>query len=204
MHDFIARFGVILLDTLVPIGIGFILHKADLISKRGVDLVIKFNVRAMFTILSVLTFWKLKISAELLMLPVGAIVMTLVPFWVMSYLTRKNPDPLERGALVTAGMLGNIGTLGGVISFLILGPLGFSYVQILATIANVILILFNFPLCQKYREAAEAIPGTCCKNRRVPHQEQNFFSLFFTWNQVALLGMILVVVLSVNEVRQPE
>lgn len=105
MHDFIARFGVILLDTLVPIGIGFILHKADLISKRGVDLVIKFNVRAMFTILSVLAFWKLKISAELLMLPVGAIVMTLVPFWVMSYLTRKNPDPLERGALVTLSLI---------------------------------------------------------------------------------------------------
>lgn len=214
MHDFLSRFGIILLDTLVPIGVGFFLHKAGWINKQGIDWVIKFNVRVMFTILSVLAFWKLKLTWELMMLPVGGIVMMIIPLFLMTYVTKKNNDPLERGALITAGMLGNIGTLGGVIAFLILGAAGFSYVQILATIANVVLILINFPLCQKYREEAEAMKvaenerlGKPCSGPRasVPvRRKLNFVSLFFTWNQVALVGMLAGIALSEMNVSQPQ
>ncbi len=202
MNDFAARFAMILLDTLVPITVGYVLHRREWISKAGIDWVIKFNVRVMFTLLSILSFWKLNMSGSLVMLPVVGLLMMFVPYALMTWLTRRNPDPLERGALVTSGMLGNIGTLGGVLAFLLQGPVGFGYVQILATLSNVMLILFNFPLCQKYRAAAEAADAHLPKSASAG-KKRGFVSLFFTWNQVALLGMLLGIFLSSAHVHQP-
>lgn len=194
--ELLARFATIILDTLVPIALGYFLHRAGWITKQGIDWVIKFNVRVVFTVLSILAFWKLRLTWEVMMVPVATVVMTFIPYFLMTALTRRVADPLERGAMITSGMLGNVGTLGGVICYLVIGPLGFSYVQIMAAVLNVILILFNFPLCQRYRDMAQTAGQSTLPKR-------SFVSLFFTWNQVALLGMLLGMGLSFGEVNQP-
>ncbi len=199
--DFAVRFGTILFDTLLPITVGYVLHRRNLITREGVDWIIKLNVRGVFTVLSILSFWKLSLTWELVMLPVAGLLMMMVPFALMTWLTRNNPDPAERGALITAGMLGNVGTLGGVVAFLLKGPIAFGYVQILATLSNLVLILFNFPLCQKYRD--EAIAKSACSRSTCLAQKRSFASLFFTWNQVALLGMLAGILLSAFHVPQP-
>lgn len=205
MSDLTFRLLSILFDTLVPVSIGYVLHRHHLISQRGIDWVIKINVRVVFTLLSILSFWKLELSAHILWVPFATLCLTMLPYGLMLYLTRRETNPLVRGAQVTSGMLGNTGTLGGLLCYLILGPVSFSYVQIMATIQNVVLILFNFPLSQHFRDQADALLRAKGGNvQRGERPKKRFVDLFFTWNQVALLGMLLGLGLSWYAVPQPQ
>ena len=197
MNDSLLRIAFLLFDTIVPITLGYVLHKRGIVTERGTKKVITFNVRVVFTVLALIAFWKLRFTAEVLLVPVAALLITFLPYFIMMAATRRNPDPRERGALVTAGMLGNTGTLGGLVTVLLLGPAAYAYVQVVAVIQNVILILFNFPVAQRFRDQADA------GRSESPIRKRSFAELFFTWNQVALLGMIAGGTLSVAGVPQP-
>ena len=184
MNDTLLRIALLLIDTIIPISLGYILHKKGIVTQEGTKKVITFNVRVVFTVLAVISFWSLHIGPAIFWVPVIALVITFLPYFIMMAATKKNPDPRERGALVTAGMLGNTGTLGGLVCYLLLGPAAFAYVQIVAVIQNVLLITFNFPVAQKFHDMAVAGEG------KAPMKKRSFAELFFTWNQVALIGMI--------------
>ena len=70
--------------------------------------------------------------------------------------------------------------------------------QIVAVIQNVLLITINFPVAQKFHDMAVAGEG------KAPMKKRSFAELFFTWNQVALIGMIVGAGLSLAHVPQPE
>ena len=156
MNDTLLRIALLLIDTIIPISLGYILHKKGIVTQEGTKKVITFNVRVVFTVLAVISFWSLHIGPAIFWVPVIALVITFLPYFIMMAATKKNPDPRERGALVTAGMLGNTGTLGGLVCYLLLGPAAFAYVQIVAVIQNVLLITFNFPVAQKFHDMAVA------------------------------------------------
>ena len=156
MNDTLLRIAFLLIDTIIPISLGYILHKKGIVTQEGTKKVITFNVRVVFTVLAVISFWSLHIGPAIFWVPVIALVITFLPCFIMMAATKKNPDPRERGALVTAGMLGNTGTLGGLVCYLLLGPAAFAYVQIVAVIQNVLLITFNFPVAQKFHDMAVA------------------------------------------------
>ena len=198
MNDTLLRIALLLIDTIVPISLGYILHKKGIVTQEGTKKVFTFNVRVVFTVLAVISFWSLHIGPAIFWVPVIALVITFLPYFIMMAATKKNPDPRERGALVTAGMLGNTGTLGGLVCYLLLGPAAFAYVQIVAVIQNVLLITFNFPVAQKFHDMAVAGEG------KAPMKKRSFSELFFTWNQVALIGMIVGAGLSLAHVPQPE
>lgn len=198
MNDTLLRIALLLIDTIIPISLGYILHKKGIVTQEGTKKVITFNVRVVFTVLAVISFWSLHIGPAIFWVPVIALVITFLPYFIMMAATKKNPDPRERGALVTAGMLGNTGTLGGLVCYLLLGPAAFAYVQIVAVIQNVLLITFNFPVAQKFHDMAVAGEG------KAPMKKRSFAELFFTWNQVALIGMIVGAGLSLAHVPQPE
>lgn len=195
-----TRILFLLLDTVTPILAGIFLHKKGWVSRQGTQRVMTFNVRVVFTILALISFWNIHFSASVFWIPVIGLVITFFPFFVMMVATRRESDPKVRGALVTSGMLGNTGSLGGIICFLLLGAPGYAYVQIVAVLQNLILIVFNFPLAQRFADEAAAKAG---RESTAP-KKRSFAELFFTWNQIALVGMIVGAALSLTETAQPE
>lgn len=105
MNDTLLRIALLLIDTIIPISLGYILHKKGIVTQEGTKKVITFNVRVVFTVLAVISFWSLHIGPAIFWVPVIALVITFLPYFIMMAATKKNPDPRERGALVTAGML---------------------------------------------------------------------------------------------------
>ena len=77
--------------------------KKGIVTQEGTKKVITFNVRVVFTVLAVISFWSLHIGPAIFWVPVIALVITFLPYFIMMAATKKNPDPRERGALVTAG-----------------------------------------------------------------------------------------------------
>lgn len=183
-------------DTICPIALGYALHAKGLVTREQTQKLITFCVRVIFTLLAFLAFWRLTISAEILWIVPVSLLLTFIPYWVGMAMTRGFRDPAERGAFVMSSMLGNTGTLGGLVSFLILGPIGYAYVQITAVIQNVLLVLFCFPVCQKFRDQASSSRGIVRK--------RSLRELLFTWNQISVVGMIAGGILSACGVTQPE
>ena len=196
MGDLSARILLFLLDTAGPVALGFWLRQRGLASKAFTDLVIRVNVRVVFTILAFISFWKLSFTADMAVIPAAGLLALLVPCLLGMALTRRNPDPLERGALVLSAMLGNTGTVGGLAAYLIIGPAAFACVQLAALIQSLIVVLLCFPMCQRFRDQADAEGG--------PLRRRTFREVFLTWNQVSILGMIAGAALSIGGVGQPE
>ncbi len=183
-------------DTICPIALGYALHAKGLVTREQTQKLITFNVRVIFTLLAFLAFWRLRIDAELIWIVPVSLLLTFIPYWVGMAMSRNFSDPAERGAFVMSAMLGNTGTLGGLVSFLILGPIGYAYVQITAVLQNVLLVLFCFPVCQKFRDQAVSAKGIVRK--------RSLRELLLTWNQIAVVGMIAGGILSACGVEQPE
>ena len=196
MDDLTVRILLFFFDIIGPISLGYWLKRQGLVSKTFTDKMIKVNVRVVFTILAFISFWKLPFSKDTAILPVLGILVLLFPYLIGMLMTRKNPDPLERGSLVLSAMLGNTGSIGGLVSYLIIGPVAFAYVQLAGIIQNFVVILFCFPMCQKFHDQAVSKGG--------PKRKRSFREIFLTWNQVSLLGMIAGAGLSLGGIEQPE
>lgn len=97
MNDTLLRIALLLIDTIIPISLGYILRKKGIVTQEGTKKVITFNVRVVFTVLAVISFWSLHIGPAIFWVPVIALVITFLPYFIMMAATKKNPDPRERG-----------------------------------------------------------------------------------------------------------
>lgn len=196
MDDTLFRIIQLLIDVIGPIALGYFLSVKKLATPAFTDFMIKFNVRGVFTVLAFVAFWKLQFTAEVALIPFVGLLILFLPYFAGMWLTRKVANPLERGALVVSAMIGNTSTLGSLICFLILGATSYAYVQVVGVLQSLVLLLFCFPLCQKFRDHAQTRKGLSKK--------RSFVEVFFTWNQISILGMIAGASLSLSGIKQPE
>ncbi len=195
MNDTTLRVILLLVDILCPITLGYVLKQKNLVKPALNDFLIKFNVRVLFTVLAFVSFWRLKFTPEVALIPVVGALILFSPYFIGMFITKNVQHPLERGALVMSCMLGNTSTLGGLICFLLLGISSFAYVQVIGVMQSMVLLLFCFPVAQKFRDMAETKKGLAKKH--------SFKELFLTWNQISLLGMMAGAALSLGGVEQP-
>lgn len=173
MDDTLMRVVLLLIDIIGPISIGYFLKQKNLVKPAFNDFMIKLNVRGLFTVLAFVAFWKLKFTAEVALIPIAGLIILFVPYFLGMAITKKVEDPLERGALVVSSMLGNTSTLGGLLCFMLLGATSFAYVQVIGVLQSIVLILFCFPVCQKFHDMADTQRGLSKK--------RTFREMFFTW-----------------------
>ena len=195
MNSTLQQILVLLAETLLPVVVGFVLARNNLISERFKRLLVLVNVRVVFTVLSFIAFWKVQVDERFLLVPAAGLALTFIPYGIVRFTSRGVADPAERGAWVISGMLSNIGTLGGLVCYMLLGAVSYAYVQLAAAMQNLVTMLFCFPMCQKYRDLAE--PGGVRIHR-------SFAELLFTWNQLGLVGMAAGAVFSVAAVPRPD
>jgi hypothetical protein len=196
MSQTLQNFLWLIFDTICPIALGYVLHARGLVTRDQTQKLITFNVRVVYTLLAFLAFWRLRLTAEILWIVPVSLLLTFVPYGIGMAMSRSFSDPAERGAFVMSAMLGNTGTLGGLVAFLIMGTAGYAYVQIPSVLQNVLLVLFCFPVCQKFRDQAQGgaagAPARSLRERLV------------TWNQVSVLGIAVGGALSACGLTQPD
>ena len=198
MNESQLRIIFVFTDLVLPLLTGYYLHQRKIISDRLCNRLISFNIIWICTLLSLLSFWVLPLTAELLWLPAFSFIFAAIP-GMISILTfaRQHKEPLDRGAYIISSLLANIGTLGGLCAFILYGETGFAYAQLVVTFQNLILMLGCFPLAQYYYAL-----HTAAKARK--HLHINVKDLFFSWNQLSVLGMLVGMLLQAAAVPRPE
>ncbi len=185
-------------DLILPLIVGYYLHKKHLISDRATTVIIKSNILVVCTIQMLLSFWVLPLNRDLLiLLPFGSLFV-IVP-GIVGYLTfaKRYRNMLSQGSYIMSVMLSNIGTLGGVCAFILYGEAGFAYSQILASCQNFLLVVLCFPLAQYYYNRHISAFSTDLK-------KTSFLKKFISWNQISVVGIIIGLILNAKGVERPE
>lgn len=193
-----TRLGLVFVDIVLPLLTGYLLKTHNIISRQTCGRLIQFNVVVFCTFINFISFWGLKLSASLLLLPLASILLTVVP-GLIGYLFFADAfrDELDRGAYIISSMLSNIGTLSGLSAFILFGEPGFAYVQLVAAPQNCLMVAVCFPLARFFVARHDAqLAGT---RLRLSVRE-----MFFTINQIALLGMLGGVLLQSLDIPRPD
>lgn len=201
MDDSALRLVYVLTDLVAPLAAGYLLHQKHLLSAGVIDKLIKLNVRAVYTVLSALSFWVLPLSHDLLLVPLYGFLFVIFPGLVGLLFIRRLKNYLDKGAYLASAMLSNIGTFGGVCAFILYNEEGFAYAQLVGTCQNIMLVLVVFPFAQYCYLKQKGQSGEAAG--RKSNRFWNFIHMFFSWNQLSLLGMVLGLLLSGLGVERP-
>lgn len=191
-----SRFFVVFADILLPLALGMALRRWGL-SRDILRLIIKANVVGVASFLSLVSFWSVHVTRELLWLPVSILPICFLPVLIF-YLFQKNrfTNPLDQGSYLISMMLGNIGTLAGLCAYVLYGEIGFAYVQLIAVPQILVIVLFCFPMAQRFYEMGSA------QGER--GERTQFIKLLLTPNQLPALGVAAGLLLSGCQVERPE
>ena len=191
-----SRFLIVFADILLPLALGMWLKKWGL-SQDILHKIIKANVVGVCTFLSVVSFWSVHVTLELLWLPISTIPICFLPVLVFYGLEKNRfKDPRAQGSYMISMMLGNIGTLAGLCAYVLYGAIGFAYVQLIAIPQILIIVLFCFPMGQYYYDKW-AHQGETGK------MEIHLLKMLFTWNQLPAVGVVIGLLLAGCHVEKP-
>lgn len=191
-----SRFFIVFADILLPLILGMALRRWSL-SRDILRLVIKANVVAVATFLSVVSFWSVHVTKELLWLPISILPICFIPVLVFyGWQKKRFQSPLDQGSYMISMMLGNIGTLAGLCAYVLYGEKGFAYVQLIAVPQILIIVLFCFPMARRFYEA-------WASTGKKEEQKTSFLRLLLTPNQLPALGVLAGLLLSGFHVERP-
>lgn len=199
----------VLTDLVAPLVAGYFLKQKHIISDRNINKLIRFNVVGVYTLLSLLSFWVLPLTRELALIPLYGFLFILFPGAIGLVLIRRFRNYLDKGAYLASAMLANIGTLGGVCAFILYNEQGFAYAQLIGTCQNIMLVLLVFPFAQycymkQHREPAPETEKPSGKGLRKGSRRWDFIHMFFSWNQLSLVGMLAGLLLHGLGIERPQ
>ena len=184
-------------DLLLPLIVGYLLHRHGKISDALINRILRLNVIVIYTILALMSCWTLPISWDLALIPVYGILIVLFPGLVgWAFFIRKYHNPLDRGAYLANAMMSNITTLGGVCAFILYGEQGFAYAQIMGIFQTLMLVLAVFPMAQYYY-LQHKDHGASGKIRL------RIADILLSWNQLSILGMAAGLILNALGIDRP-
>ena len=168
------------------------------LSKNILHWIIKANVVGVSTFLSIVSFWSVQVTAELLWLPISTLPISILPVAVFYALERHRcSDAREQGSYLISMMLGNIGTLAGLCAYVLFGAVGFAYVQLIAVPQILIIVLFCFPMSQYYYDK-------WANHGEGKKMEIHLLRLLCTWNQLPAVGVVIGLTLAGLGVENPQ
>lgn len=191
-----SRFFIVFADILLPLLLGMALRQWGL-SREILRMVIKANVVCVATFLSLVSFWSVHVTKELLWLPISIIPICFIPVLIFyGFQKDRFRNPLDQGSYMISMMLGNIGTLAGLCAYVLYGEKGFAYVQLIAVPQILVIVLFCFPVAQRFYEMGA--------QRAMETKRTSFIKLLLTPNQLPALGVAAGLLLSGFHVERPQ
>lgn len=183
------------IDLILPMAVGYLLRSKNWFHPAMFDRMIMFGILGIDPILICLSFWQLDFEIKLLWLPVLGIVMNIIPA-VLAFVQaeRKYHNSLIKGSYILATMLSNRGVVGTLTVFAIFGEPGYALAALLMLSSPIFLYLISYPMAERFFQQHE----------NLARQRISLKSLFFSWKQVPMLGLLVGALLNFSEVPRPE
>lgn len=198
MSDILLRLLLVFIDVILPLTIGYYLHKYNIISMNFCNFLLKLNIRLVMVVIGLGSFWLVKIDHNIfLLIFIGIILISALPgLLAYPYSKYQLQNIRNSGSYLLSSMLSNTGTLGGLCAYIAFGQLAYAYVQIIAMVQNIFTLTFCFPLAEFFHQ--KNVAGN--KARFKPRWR----SIFISWNQIGLVSMFVGAILNFYNVPRPD
>lgn len=198
MSETSTRLLFLFLDVIMPLVVGYHLHKYNIVSIKFCNLLLKLNVRFIVVVLGLGSFWLVKINENFIFLAfIGIVLCSIIPgLFAYPYAKYKIKNLQTSSSYLIGSMLSNTGTLGGLCGFIVMGQMSFAYIQVMAMAQNIFTLLFCFPLAEYFHQK-------CMANGRDIKFHPRWRSILVSWNQIGLISMTIGIILSLNDVPRP-
>lgn len=191
---------LLLIDIGLPVAVGYLLRKATLPWReawtRAFDKLIDLNAVLLVSLLSLFTFWSLKLEATLLLLPLlaGAVNQCSGAVGFRRAARLYGDVPESRGAYGLACMLSNRNTAGAIAVFILFGEGGYALSR-LFTCLNWVYVFLAYPVAAAYSTRGQPVSGS---------RFAAFCRGLIHWRQVGLLAMGVGVALQAYGIERPQ
>ncbi len=193
--DITAKLLYIGIDLIMPLLVGYACRYQRRLDNRFFDNMININILVFYPLLSVLSFWVLRFTYDLIYLPMFTFIISIIPgtaaYWRAE---SKYSNPADRGSYIISAILSNLGTLGGLCAYIIFGETGFAYAQLVVLPQNIVIFMICYPLAQYYYQKSKSLGS-----RQIP-----WTSIFLNRNQIPVLGLLVGAVLYKSGLPRPE
>lgn len=181
-NDIQLKLAYIFIDLIAPLVFGYLCRYQRRLGDSFFSGMMNINILVLYPVLSILSFWVVRLDFALIWLPVFGVLLGLIP-GAAAYLwsAKKYDDYLERGSYIIAAILSNFGTLGGLCAFIIYGETGFAYTQLAVLLQNVVLFMFCFPLAQYYYH----------QSQNAGRHNTRLADIILNKNQLPVLGLMI-------------
>lgn len=193
--DIKLKLAYIVIDLLLPLLLGYLCRYQQRCGDPFFQKMLNINIYVIFPVLSVLSFWVMRLDLHLIWLPVFGVVMSFIP-GAAAYLwsAEKYADYLERGSYIISAILSNIGLLGGLCAFIVYGETGFAYTQLTVLLQNVVIFMFCFPLGHYYYR----------QSQNTGEYTLRIADILLNKNQLPILGLLAGALLYYLGIPRPE
>lgn len=198
MEEASTRIVFIFTDIILPLIAGYLLKQKRWISPSQCNLLIRFNIICVMSVLTLLSFWVLPLKADLLSLPFFALFNAFFPLAIilLLHLQKRFTVKLNRGSYLIAAMPSNTTSLGGLCGYLLYGEISFAYSQLVGLFQTLVMFFVLFPMGYYYQHSRE--------NLSIPaFFKANWRSVFINWNQLSVAAIAAGVVLYASGVPRP-
>lgn len=198
MDEASIRILYIFLDIILPLAVGYVLKVKQIISSKSCNVLIRFNIIVVATILTLLSFWVMPLRAELLSLPFFAFFNAFFPLAVILLfrLHKRFADHLERGSYLIASIPSNTTALGGLCGYLLYGEIAFAYSQIIGIFQSLVMFFVLFPMAYYYKNSGQNADV-------VTFMKHNWKQIFLSWNQLSVVAIVVGMGLYIAGVPRP-
>ena len=190
-----AQLFTVFFDVFCPLATGYFLRRRNWMTMAQCNGMMLFNVVVLITVMNLLSFWILPLKGDLLLLPFLSLLVAFLSAGMMVPLCR-HLSFVDRGTLVVAAMLANIGTLAGICGYILYGELSFAYIQLFAVPQNILMVVLAFPLAQYYVAREGSADGAASLHFSLRE-------LLFTRKQLGVAGMLIGLGLQLFQVERP-
>lgn len=199
MSETLTRLLFLFIDVIMPLAVGYYLHKYNIVTIRFCNLLLKLNVRFIVVVLGLGSFWLVNIDENFMFLVfIGIVLCSIIPgLLAYPYANKKIKNLQTSSSYLIGSMLSNTGTLGGLCGFIAMGQMSFAYIQVMAMAQNIFTLLFCFPLAEYFHQKCVA---TNAKDVKFHPQWR---AILFSWNQIGLISMTIGIILNLNNVPRP-
>jgi len=183
-------------DLILPLSLGYVLSLRLKDLKKLFDTILDVNILVLSPVLAILSFWIIRLDAQLIWLPIFGVVMQFVPGTVGYIISRKRyKDPLDQGSYILSTMLSNRGNVGMLTCFILYGELGYALNQLVMLFSNMVQFMFCFPMAQYFYE----LSANSGQKARLSVK-----SILFNKRQIAVLGLFVGFLLNMRGIPRPK
>lgn len=189
---FYAKLLVFFYSIVLPLVVGYLLKRITKIPKEKFDILIKINLAFFIPITVMLTFWNLKVSNDIIFLPLIGFFVPLIG-GIFGYILSKKryKSDNERGSFVISSMLSNRFYIGGLSAYIVFGEIAYVYVNLILLFQAITNYVIGHNI------------GNYFGNKDKIKNGPTFKALVFRITNISVLGIIVGIILNISGIARP-